>query len=70
MTPLADAKAIKNAAAGRIQSNLPTADLHRNFPLFTIHFQLDKPLFKTFSLYDKVFDSLWGTAHFCAVPLL
>jgi hypothetical protein len=33
MTPLAAAKAIKNAATGRIQSNLPGADLHLNYPL-------------------------------------
>ena len=55
MTPLADAKAIKNAAAGRIQSNLPTADLHLNFPLSTFNFQLNSPLCNALSLYDKVF---------------
>ncbi|ADO37648.1 hypothetical protein ELI_2667 [Eubacterium callanderi] len=37
MTPLADAKVIKNAAIGRITSNLPAADLHLNFPLATFN---------------------------------
>ncbi|CAK7071595.1 MAG: hypothetical protein EUB_00838 [Eubacterium sp.] len=40
----ADAKTTGIAAAGRTQSNLPKADLHLNFPLSTIHFQLKKPL--------------------------
>ena len=46
------AGAIKKAAAGRIASNLPVADLHLNFPLSTFNFQLKKPLFKTLTSAD------------------
>ncbi|WP_133969175.1 hypothetical protein [Eubacterium limosum] len=54
MAPLADAKAIENAAAGRISSNLPMADLHLNFPLSTFNFQLDKPLSNALPHHDTI----------------
>ena len=54
MAPLADAKAIKNAAADRIQSNLPTADLHLNFPLSTFNFQLNSPLFDALPVHNDI----------------
>ena len=46
------AQAIKNAAAGRIASNLPAADLHLNFPLSTFNFK--SLLFNALSLDVKV----------------
>ena len=46
------AGAIKIAAAGRIASNLPAADLHLNFPLSTFNFQLKNPLFKALTSAD------------------
>ncbi|WP_207665236.1 MULTISPECIES: hypothetical protein [Eubacterium] len=47
-----DAKTTGTAAAGRIQSNRPTADLHLNFPLSTFNFK--SLFFNALSLDVKV----------------
>ena len=54
MTPLADAKSMKNAAVGRIRSNRLTADLHLNFQLSTFNFQLNSPLFNPLAVHDSI----------------